>query len=247
MAKNCLIIVLLLIVFVSCNDQDIQVNIQTNGKIVLIDSTLLTNNFENYNSEYIQSGYFPVYYIGKKADTFYLKREPFQYDDFLYLDKKMEIYLANEKNISIKVDTNFKTSIDIQYKHYDLNDDLAQIDSVYCNAAFPFFIENLSDSLIYVGEGKMGIHNLYLQAINAKGDWVDIEKPFKISCGNGYQYIVLPPKHLLLGKLMRKRGDYKAICRLKLKYRNNTIYSNIFEDWIDKKLLDLKFDSNYEN
>jgi hypothetical protein len=53
MAKNCLIVVLLLIVFVSCNDQDIQVNIQTNGKIVLIDSTLLTNNFENYNPEYI--------------------------------------------------------------------------------------------------------------------------------------------------------------------------------------------------
>lgn len=246
MVKNCLIVVLLLIVFVSCNNQGFQVNIQTNGKIVLIDSTLLTNNFESYNPEYMQSGYFPVYYIGKKVDTFYLKREPYQYDDYLYLDKKMEIYLANENNISIQVDTNFKTSIDLTYKHYDSNDDLAKIDSVYCNAAFPFFIENLSDSLICVGEGKMGLHNLYLQAINAKGEWVDIEKPFQISCGNGYQNIVLPSKQLLLGKLMGKRGNFKAICRLKLNYRNNTIYSNIFEDWIDKRQLEIDFSDGYE-
>jgi hypothetical protein len=177
--KNYLIAIWLLFVLIACNNESLQVNIQTNGKIVLIDSTLLTNNFENYNPEYVQSGYFPVYYIGKKVDTFYLKREPYQYDDFLYLDKKMEIYLANEKNISIKVDTNFKTSIDIQYKHYHSNDDLAQIDSVYCNAAFPFFIENLSDSLICAGEGKMGLYYIYLQAINAKGNWVDIENHLK--------------------------------------------------------------------
>ncbi|MFA9213264.1 MAG: hypothetical protein ACEQSR_05385 [Candidatus Methylacidiphilales bacterium] len=245
MVKNCLIAILLLIVLVACRNEGFQVNIQTNGKIVLIDSTLLTNNFESYNPEYMQSGYFPVYYIGKKADTFYLKREPFKYDDYLYLDKKMEIYLANENNISIRVDTNFKTSIDLTYKHYDSNDDLAKIDSFYCNAAFPFFIENLSDSLICVGEGKMGLHYMYLQAINAKGNWVDIEKPFKISCGNGYQSIVLAPKQLLLGKLMRKRGEHKAICRLKLKYRNNIIYSNIFEDWIDKRMFTIDFDSNY--
>jgi hypothetical protein len=164
--KNCLIVILLLIVFVACNNKGNNLNIQTNGKLVLIDSTLLTNNLESYNPDDIQSGYFPIYYIGNKKDTISLRKERFEYNDFTFLDNIKDIFIAKEGNISIEIDTNFRTSIDIKFKHYFQQTELAQIDSHFCYATYPFFINNLTDSAIYIGYGKVAIENIYLQAIN---------------------------------------------------------------------------------
>ena len=244
--KNCLIVVLLLIVFVSCNDQDIKVNIQTNGKIVLIDSTLLTNNFENYNPNDVENGYYPIYYIGNKKDTISLRKVRFEDDDFTRSDTIKNIFTANSENISINVDTNFKTSIDLKFKYYFQQDELMPIDSMYCYASFPFFINNLSDSSIFLGIGWVSLINIYLQATNKQGKWIDLKKPHKIECLTGFKNIVLLPKNLMIGKLIRKRGNYKTNCRLKFKIGDNIIYSNIFEDWIDKRQLEIDFSDGYE-
>lgn len=244
--KNFLFAILLLIVLVACRNDGYNLNIQTNGDIVIIDSILLTNNFESYNPDNIQSGYYPIYYIGNKKDTITLRKERYEYNDFNYIDTLKDIFTANAKNVSIEIDTNFKTSVDVKFKHYIQQKESQQIDSVFCYAGYTFIVSNLTDSALYLGSGKGSIGNVYLQVINEDGNWVDYEKPYHYSCSVGFQCIVLCPKQLLIGKLIRKRGDYKTKCRLKFKVNDNIIYSNFFEDWIDKRQLKFNFSESYE-
>ncbi|WP_373553653.1 hypothetical protein [Haliscomenobacter sp.] len=214
-------------------------NVQQNGDLVLIDSTALVKKFYFYSLEN-KMAYYPIFYIGEATDSFVLRQYPIprhrgaQPRDYGPLRNWA---MSFEKLLTIFVDTAMDLAHRSAYGHFSKYPDNDPIlDSIRHYSAFPIIVKNHSDSLI-----QMGIFSemwrTVRQAQNPAGEWVDIENLLEYACGTGHRDIVLEPGWVLVAKLMRYQGDYKTLCRLKLRSRGNWVYSNTFVDWIDKKRL----------
>lgn len=240
--KNCLIAIWLLIVLVSCRNEVIQVNIQTNGKIVIIDSVNISNN---YNDDY--ENFLPIFYWGKVKDSICLRANWLKSSEpIIFITRELNFILADSLNTKIVVDTVFNFSIRVPYQHMTDSFNSTVLDSIAKYKSFLVFVYNLSNKLVIVSNYKSSVLDYERLALNEQGNWVNIEKPTSLPCGAGIQPIGLFPKHMFIGKIYRHNGDLKTKCRLKFKYGNNIIYSNIFEDWIDKRQLEIDFSDGYE-
>lgn len=212
-------------------------NVQRGRDFVLVDSTALTTKLYFYSQER-KMAYYPVFYIGEATDSFVLRQDPIprhwgaQPRDYSPLRNWA---MSFENLLTIFVDTSINLALRSASGHFSKYPDHDPIwDSIRHYSAFPVIVSNHSDSLI-----QMGIFSemwrTVRQAQNPAGEWIDIEYPVQYACGNGHRDIVLEPSWVLVAKLMRYQGDYKTLCRLKLAYRGNWVYSNTFVDWIDKK------------
>lgn len=241
MMKNCSIAIWLMFVLVACRNEGFQVNIQTNGKIVVIDSVNISNN---YNDEY--ENFLPIFYWGKIKDSICLRKNWLKSSEpIIFITRELNFQMADSLNTKIVVDTVFNFSTRVPYQHLTDSFYLSVLDSITFYKSFLVFVYNLSDKLIMVSDYKNSVLNYERLALNEQGNWVNIEKPTSLPCGAGIQQIGLFAKHMFVGKIFRHNGNFKTKCRLKFKIGNNIIYSNIFEDWIDKRMFTIDFDSNY--
>lgn len=218
-------------------------NVQRSGDLVLVDSTALTKRFYFYTSENTKA-YYPIFYIGEASDSFVLRQDPIprhwgaQPRDYSPLRNWA---MSFENLLTIFVDTSINLALRSASGHFSKYPNHDPIwDSIRHYSAFPVIVRNRSDSLIQLGIFSELWYTVR-QAQNPAGEWVDIEELMEYACGTGHRDIVLEPGWVLVAKLMRYQGDYRALCRLKLVCRGNKVYSNTFVDWIDKKRLTEKW------
>lgn len=227
----------ILITTISCNNETSSPTIQSNGEIVIIDSSGRTEALWKYDSNK-RYGYYPIYYIGKPVDTIRLGQRKISGSSYGQKDysKSRNFTWADSTKMKITVDTSFSLTHKVYYSHYSEKEDKRIIDSVKSVMAFAIFVNNLCDSLLSVGDfSELGF--TIKQAKNENGDWVDIETPIRYSCATGARDIVIEPDELIIAMLPRYMGNYKTECRLKYSRWGYSVYSNTFIDYIDKKQL----------
>lgn len=240
--KKFLIAILLLIVFVACRNDGYNLNIQTNGRMVIIDSV---NKSNNYIDDY--ENFLPVFYWGKIKDTIFLRSNWLKSSEsIIFVTRELNFIMADSLNTKIVVDTFFDFSTKVPYQHMTDSFNFSVLDSFTNYKSYLVFVYNLSDKLVMVSDYKNSVLNYERLALNEQGNWVKIESPTSLPCGAGIQPLELFPKHMFVGKIFRHNGNFKTKCKLKFIYRDNIIYSNIFEDWIDKRQLKFDFGDGYE-
>jgi hypothetical protein len=239
--KPYIILFIFSVLLSSCEQNKIATTIQKNGNLTLVDSTKECNNFLPYSAENRQ-GFYPVFYIGKQTDTIKLGQEAiFEWN---YQQKSYPYYknFADSTEIKIIVDTTFSLNYTEYYKHYSEKEGKKIIDSTKTFKAYPIFVYTLGYLLIYVGKYNHFGHTVR-QAKNEQGIWVDIETPISYFCDTNARDVVIEEKQVLIAKLLRYKGDFKTLCRLKFTTKNSflnieyNVYSNTFIDYIDKKQL----------
>ena len=232
-----LVITILIGALLSCNNKEANLTIQSNGRIVIVDSSGRTNNLWAYQSNE-RYGYYPIYYIGNQKDTIRLGprkipgRIPSQAD---YYSSK-NIACADSSKLSLTVDTSFSLTHTDYYSHYSATTGKEIVDSTKQFKSFPIFVRNLCDSVMLLGRFSE-VAYMIRQAKDEQGNWVDIEVPIRYSCGTGARHIALEPDQTIIAMLIRYKGDFKTTCRLKFSNWKGTIYSNTFTDYIDEKQL----------
>lgn len=237
---NAILLLISLSLFLFFAKNNAYTNTQSNGKILIIDSSRLTNEKWVYDN-HGQCGYYPIYYIGRDKDTITLcenivrKRDDLPYHSYSIA----EYFLLDRIKIRIVVDTIINLSHTFKYYHYDpqANGNGAMVlDSAKAIAAFPVFVYNESKFPIMVGEfNELGY--TIRQAKDEQGNWVDIEVPIRYMCGTGAKDVILQDDQMLVAKLIRFGGDYRTECRLKYLKKDRIFYSNAFIDYIDKRQL----------
>lgn len=151
----------------------------------------------------------------------------------------------DSNKMKIVVDTTFSLSFQETYWHYKSDSDFNKIvDSIRLLKSYPVIVFNESDSMLEVG--RFNDLRVVRQVKNEAGDWQNIEVlPFYF-CGTGSRELVIEPGWILIAKLLRYKGDFKTQCRLKYEGFKRVVYSNVFNDYIDKRQLrDTLQDRNY--
>jgi hypothetical protein len=181
-------------------------------------------------------GFYPVYFIGKQSDTFYLSAQPVsRFSNKLLEDKYQSISkwtFPDQCKMRIRVDTHFNL-IHPAIAYHLVAAEKQKVESVKNYKAFPIFIYNDSDSVFSVGSHN-AVGYLIREAKNRQGQWAPLETPIQYYCGTSKRELVLEPKQVLIAKLLRYQGAYKTLCRLKFTKWGQTIYSNPFVDSIDE-------------
>lgn len=239
--KSSIILFIFGVLLSSCEQNKIATTIQKNGNLTLVDSTKECNNFLPYSAENRQ-GFYPVFYIGEQTDTVKLGQEAIS--EWNYQQKQYPYHkkFADSTEIKIVVDTTFSLNYTEYYKHYSEKEGKKIVDSTQTFKVYPIFVYNLTDSLVHLGTHNH-LGRTIRQAKNKQGIWVDIETPVRYFCGTGARDIVIEEKQVLIAKLLRYRGDFKTLCRLKFTTKNPflnvyyNVYSNTFVDYIDKRQL----------
>lgn len=228
----------LFFIFISCDPSIEQVNIQSNERLTIIDSTALGIELMEFDSIH-SAAFYPVYYVGEVNDTVVLGRRPVS---MFYNEERDSKYdsarnwaALTGRNMRIFVDTSLNLTHKSYFSHYN-DEDEEFVDSVKYHSAFPVLITNLSDSLILVGSHNI-IRWMVREAKDENGRWIEIEKRITDLCGTAKRDIVIEPGHILVAKLLRYKGSYNAECRLKFKFGNEVVYSNTFNDWVDERQL----------
>lgn len=223
--------------FIGCNNVGDSITIQANRNITVVDSSAQTENLWKYDPTE-RYGYYPIYYIGKPTDTICLGQEKISGYSYGQKDysKAKNYTLADSTKLKIYVDTSFSLAHTVYYSHYAEKEDKRIVDSTKSFKTFIVFVHNQCDSLISVGIFSELGHTVR-QVKDEQGNWKDIEAPIRYFCGTGARDIIIEPGQMLVAKLLRYNGDYKAECRLKYSRGKSTVYSNTFTDYIDKRQL----------
>ncbi|MES2656679.1 MAG: hypothetical protein V4620_13875 [Bacteroidota bacterium] len=228
---------LTLLTIISCNNETNIPTIQSNGQIVIIDSSRQTGSLWTYDSKE-RHGYYPIYYIGESSDTILLGQRKISGSSYGKKDysKCKNFTWADSTKMKITVDTTFSLTHTVYYRHYSDKQDKEIIDSTKYFKSFAIFVTNLCDSLLSIGNfSELGY--IVRQAKNENGNWVDIETPIRYLCGTGARDIIIEPNGLIVALLPRYKGEFKTECRLRFTRWSHSVYSNIFIDYIDKKQL----------
>ncbi|MBI3234483.1 MAG: hypothetical protein HYZ42_10670 [Bacteroidetes bacterium] len=91
-----------------------QYTIQSNGKIVIIDSAQTGEDLMIYENQ-DRDGYYPVYYAGKLIDTFVLGNQPLPayYKKNEGPDMRRILLCTDSTKFRIIVDTSFNLKVDL--------------------------------------------------------------------------------------------------------------------------------------
>jgi hypothetical protein len=210
------------------------VTIRTNGILTLIDSTSKPDAAEYTLNDGI-TGIYPIYYIGKIADTIHLgKRSIPRYNEALNNTFDMQAIMSHKPvvpdstNVKIFVDTIL--TLTHPFRYYDKNGEEVQDSSRYY-PSFALLIYNHSELPLSVASFSELLRTVR-QVKDSSGHWVDAETPLIYGCATGSQEKFIPPGQMLIAKTFRKPGNVKAECRLKFDYYGLHLYSNTFADYV---------------
>jgi hypothetical protein len=211
----------------------------------IVDSMATGNEFYSFDPLH-NDAYYPVYYIGKQADTLYLGPDPVS----MYKDHDLEIKYDTAKNwnrfstmnIGVFVDTIMHSGHPISYSHYSAERQMDITDSTQSIKSFIVFITNMSDSLVSPGTHNFARH-LTHEVQDQNGNWIEVEQLVTGLCATAKRNLILGPDHIMVAKVLRYKGDARHLCRLKLSFKFGdvaayTTYSNIFEDYFDLQMLE---------
>lgn len=229
-------LLMLLIMALGCLSCQKPFNIQRYQQTILIDSVSLDTTLA-LKKKTTEVGYYPVYYIGPLQDTIRLGNQLPSHG----LTKKFpDTVLRYLDQVSLTVDTSIKLTNLTIFESHSIDDgiDVKRLDSIIKEPAYAIILQNQSDSTLYIGQFN-DLRKVVMQYQNKLGKWTDIEEPAYAStyCSTGAKTMFLEPKQLLVAKLIRYKGDFDALCRLKLKNFDQTCYSNTFRFKIDKSQL----------
>ncbi|MBC9933857.1 hypothetical protein [Chitinophaga qingshengii] len=216
------------------------VNILTNDKRILIDSSLPVDKAKFYNNDDYTTA-FPVYYIGPATDRIVLPSRPLPHfrqtgDRDFYRDSTWTH--TDSAHLQIMVDAAFRISNTARYYHYEQIDDQPQmvLDSIVSYKAIPVFLYNRGSGIFSIGIFG-ALTGITLQVRNEKGKWQDIALPAKYYCSTGASMQVLQSGEMAVAKLFLLQGDYPTEARLKFRQFRDSIYSNVFPFTISKQQL----------
>jgi hypothetical protein len=222
--------------FIACNSH--KPEFQSNDKLTLLDSLPITEKpiIRAANDFY---ALYPVYYMGAKQDTIYLGKEISRYEDHrIKIDRNETRWLRDITKVKLTVDTSFKLGHLVNYMHYDTTKSQMITDSIRTYPAYTILLENHSDSLLYVG--IYNELNTIMQVKTENGQWIDLEEPISHGCIFAARTMILQPRNILIAKVIRYKGDFLALCRLKFLYYNQSLYSNSFKYSINRSQLQIK-------
>ncbi len=230
-----IVLLFVLLALSSCTYDPVEINIQSNNRVVLFDSTNLAREVMQFDSGDM-TAFYPVYYLGKVADTIFLGHRPVS---SLYDEKRDAKYdtarnwaSLTAENMNILVDTSVDISHKTYFSHYDDNAEEI-LDSAVSYKAFPIFMINRSDSFLLVGSHNI-VRWMTREVKDHNGQWIEIEKPIRDLCGTARRDIIIEPGNVLIAKLIRYEGRELMECRLKYKYGRQVVYSNVFMDYFDR-------------
>ena len=238
MIKIILLLWSFVLVLLRCNtDPDSQPNVQSNGKLVLVDSSGVKAKLHLYQTNF-RMGYYPIYYLGEIDDTIRLGKHliPRHEVGAKNYNRSQDYVIPGPNHMRIFVDTAFSLSHTVNYEHFDQKQEKTVLDSIISYQAIPIFVYNRSKQNIAVGWSN-SLGYVVMQAKNKKGQWSDIEQPMDYYCVTGARLLIIEPNQMIVAKLIKHEGSIRAICRLKFANFNGVVYSNTFTDNIDEQQL----------
>lgn len=216
----------------SCKPKPFTINYYPLKEFTLIDTCKAAVNYltEKESSEY------PIYYVGPVKDSISIGRRyfalwtPWKNKEHMVFSRKY-----NPENLDIRVITSLHTTV---RQEYLLRDAEVLEDSTLNYHAFLITILNKSDSVLFMGR-SFSLFMAWREAKDRRGNWIKIETPLhrQAICLSYQPEIFLNPKEIIVSKLPRYKGDFVTDFRLVFGYEKDVVYSNIFSDFIDEKIL----------
>lgn len=222
-------LLMLFLITLGCLSCQKPLNIQRHQQMVLIDSVSLDNELTP-KKKTTEAAYYPVYYIGPAQDTIRFGKQLPSHGAF---EKFPDIVLRYLDQVTLTVDTSIKLTNLTFYESFS-DSNIKHLDSIAKEPAYAIILQNQSDSTLYIGQFN-DLRKVVMQYQNRLGKWTDIEEPAYAStyCSTGAKTMFLEPRQVLVAKLIRYKGDFDALCRLKFKNFDQTCYSNTFRFKID--------------
>lgn len=224
---------LFLVCFLSCRHKTERVVLHNAFGMIVADTS-------SEASRFMQTGDgcadYPVYYIGPAADTIKIGKR-YSMESIRWVDDFSTPFSKeySARTLEITVDTSVKTSSILEFSVGETENGMKQTLHYH---SFLFSIKNISGSKIYVGPG-FSVFFIHREAKNRNGDWVRIDQ--KLSemniCRTGAPTISLRPNEFLVSKLKRYQGAFVTDFRLVFGTDDRMVYSNVFRDAIDEKML----------
>ena len=223
-------LLMLFLITLSCLSCQKPLNIQRHQQTVIIDSVSLDTTLIP-KKKATGVGYYPVYYIGPLQDTIRLGK---QLPSHEVTEKFPDIVLRYLNQVTLTVDTSIKLTNLTFYESFS-DSNIKHLDSITKEPAFAIILKNQSDSTLLIGQFN-NLEKVVMQYQSKSGKWIDIEMPMSSidGCRTFAKTMFLEPKQVLVAKLIRRKDDFDALCRLKLKNFDQTCYSNTFRFKIDQ-------------
>lgn len=213
-----------------------------------------------------------IHKLGDKADLLDTTNYYEYFIDDHHLSDTTNKSVTNRKGLSIFVDTTREISVDIDewgippfffdFPPDDENHPKSKtekiIDSVNFAVrqelwkanktlvrGFPVYIFNSTKNTVRLEE-QDGRVMMIQEALDPNGQWKPIEYWQFSDCGNSYGGVILRPNYYLMTKVVKYKGPYETLLRLKLLNKDEIIYSKPFKGSInlsqtDTSLFDHKF------
>jgi len=216
----------------SCRQSENQVQVFNTGGFVLVDTILKGNKLLNFEEQY---SHYPIYFIGSQSDTVKIGNRykvghiKWSNDNNIFSCRK---YTVN--NLKLFVDTSIKTTSTVEY----FSENYKTFDSTRSFKSYLLTLQNASDSSLYLGR-TFELYYLTRQVKNKDGQWVSLDKNLSEAelCLTGQPTITLQPKDIIISKCKRYAGSFLTDFRFAFGTKNNVVYSNIFKDFIDEKII----------
>jgi hypothetical protein len=216
----------------SCRQTEKQVQIYNTNGFVLIDTILKGDKFLNEKDLYSN---YPIYFIGSQSDTVKIGNHykvgeiERTNDNNIFSCRKY-----TDKNLKLFVDTSINTTSTVEY----YSENYKTFDSTRGFKSFLLTIQNISDSLLYLGR-TFELYYLTRQVKNKNQQWVSLDKNLSEAelCLTGQPTITLRPNDIIISKFKRYSGTFLTDFRFAFGTKDNIVYSNIFKDYIEEKII----------
>ena len=220
----------------SCRQSENHVQVFNTSGFVLVDTILKGNKLLNLEETYSN---YPIYFIGSQSDTvkignrYKVGQIKWSNNNNLFSCRK---YTAD--NLKLFVDTSIKTTSTVEY----FSENYKTFDSTRGFKSFLLTLQNVSDSSLYLGR-TFELYYLTRQVKNKTGQWVSLDKNLSEAelCLTGQPTITLHPKDIIISKCKRYGGSFLTDFRFAFGTKDNVVYSNVFKDFIDERIIQNKF------
>ena len=216
----------------SCRQNANQVQVFNTKHFVLVDTIFKGNKLLNSEEQYSN---YPIYFIGSQSDTVKIgnryKVGQIKWRNFnnIFSCRK---YTVN--NLKLFVDTSIKTTSTVEY----FSENYKIFDSTRSFKSYLVTLQNVSDSFLYLGR-TFELYYLNREVKNKNGQWVSLDKNLSEAdlCLTGQPTITLQPNDIIISKCKRYSGSFLTDFRFSFGTKDNVVYSNIFKDFIDEKII----------
>ena len=216
----------------SCRQNKNHVQVFNTSGFVLVDTILKGNKLLNVEEPYSN---YPIYFIGSHSDTvkignrYKVGQIKWSNDNNIFRCRK---YTTN--NLKLFVDTSIKTTSTLEY----FSENYKTFDSTRSFKSYLVTLQNISDSSLYLGR-TFELYYLTRQVKNRNGQWVSLDKNLSEAdlCLTGQPTITLQANEIIISKCKRYNGSFLTDFRFAFGTKDNVIYSNIFKDFIDEKII----------